>query len=524
MYKVLLVISEAPPVTSGIARVADHLQQGLRQLGYHVDTISLAEVPRFVRGEMRLSSMVWKGASVLLPRLGEYDIVHVHGPVPTFSDVALLLSATKRWPKGPHLVYTHHSEIDLRGYRLLCDLYNWTHKQLARLADQVIVSTPSYARDLERYLPAERISIVPWGVDDDWYDGRIAKSEEFTVLFVGQLRPYKGLEMLIKAMARVPGAHLQIVGGGHQEERYRRLVEDHPQAWVTFRGRISDAELVDAYARSHVIVLPSTTRAEAFGIVVLEGMLAGCVPIVSHLPGVADIVEGAGMTFPVGDDAALARLIGQVRDDEALRADLSRRARERARQFSWQRTVYWHHAAYRRLEALSRFRLSLDQGQHEDDGLDALLVDAMTTLDATSGSIMLLESQERYLRIRSARGLPSSERYTRQPVGMGIAGLVASSNRPLMLPQGLSDVLGKVPNFVPREHIHSSLSVPIPARGGTVGVMNLSSHQVGRLFGEDDLHWLSSLAIRAGYNLKARNKEYAPRRAQALNAEEGVAG
>jgi glycosyltransferase involved in cell wall biosynthesis len=508
MYRILLVISEAPPITSGVARVAANLKQGLRSLGHQVDIISLDDVPRFVHGELRLSSMVWKGVRKLLPRLDSYDIVHVHGPVPTFSDVALLWSAIGRGPNGPLLVYTHLCEIDLRGLRLPCDLYNWTHKQLARLADQVLVSTPGYAVDLGRYIPAERIAIVPWGVDDDWYDAHIPKADTFSVLFVGQLRPYKGLDTLIKAMARVSGAHLEIIGGGPLEQQFRKLAKEYNLDSVTFRGRVSDADLIDAYARSHVIVLPSTTRAEAFGIVVLEGMLAGCVPIVSQLPGVVDIVDGAGMTFPVGDDAALARLLVQVRDNDALRNGLSQQARARARQFSWQRTVYWHDATYRRLDALRRFSMSLDGGKREDSALDVLLRDSIATLDATSGSIMLLDSAARYLQIHAASGLqPSAEPFARQPIDRSIAGFVASTSTPLILPQGLPAELSRIPNVLHRTHIHSSLSVPILDRGDTLGVMNLSSHRADRRFGEDDLQWLISLAVRAGRTLKASSKE-----------------
>jgi len=504
--KVLLVISETPPVVSGIARSAARLQQGLRLLGHHVDMMSLDDVPRYTRGEIRLSSMLWKGSQVLLPRLKSYDIVNVQGPVPTFSDVALLFGALGRRGGGPLVVYTHHSEIDLPQYRALCDLYNWTHKQIARLADQVFVSTPSYARDLGRYIPAERIAIVPWGIDVAWDDGAFPKDDDLTVLFVGQLRPYKGLDVLLRAVARVPGVNLRVIGGGHHEAEYHALAGAlNLERRVTFHGRVPDAELFEAYARSHVIVLPSTTRAEAFGLVVLEGMAAGCVPVVSRLPGVADIPGDAGLTFPVGDATALAAHLARLRDDAALRADLSARARRRARLFSWQRTVYWHHAHYQRLAALQRFGTAWrDQGA-EDEALQALLHDTVTTLDASSGSLMLVEPHHQLLHMRAAHGLPDGAWWHGgRPLDHGVAGFVALHSRPLMLPQGLHTLSSALASLTQQPHIHSSLSVPIRGRDHTLGVLNLSSYSDSRTFYDDDLHWLDGLARRAGHILSAQ--------------------
>lgn len=58
--KILLIISEAPPIRSGIARVADRLSRGLEDRGHQVDILSLRDVPRVERGEIRLSSMPFK--------------------------------------------------------------------------------------------------------------------------------------------------------------------------------------------------------------------------------------------------------------------------------------------------------------------------------------------------------------------------------------------------------------------------------------------------------------------------------
>lgn len=492
---------------SGISKVGARLKSGLEALGHQVDVLSVQDIPRLAMGEVRLSSMLWHAPKLLLHRLDEYDIVHIHGPVPTFSDVALLFSALRPRAYTP-VVYTHHSEIDLHGLRLICDIYNRAHKQLARLADQVLVSTPTYAERLRRYIPDEYVSVVPWGVDDGWYDTQQRKNGQFTVLFVGQLRPYKGLDTLFGAMGRLDGVELQIVGGGYEEHYYRSLVAERGLDNVVFRGKIGDTELFEAFARAQVIVLPSTTRAEAFGLVLLEGMLARCVPVVSRLPGVTDVVGDAGFSFPVGDATALASILARLRDDPELRQEYSQRARLRARQFSWQRTIGWHSALYDRLISLRRFGNDLHTAETTDNALSTLLHDTVSTLGATTGSIMMIDPSEEQLYVRATSGLPAEFKNNRpQPLGQGIAGLVALRNQPLLLPQGLVDFAelsgGK---YLQREHIQSSLSVPIRTEQRTLGVINLSSHDDGARFDADALDWLDSLGQRAGHLLLASQK------------------
>jgi len=496
MHKILMIISEAPPIMSGISRVGVRLKTGLEALGNQVDVLSVHDIPRLAIGEVRLSSMLWRAPRLFLRQLDEYDIIHIHGPVPTFSDVALLFSALRPGSKTP-VVYTHHSEIDLHGLRLICDLYNYTHKQLARLADQVIVSTPAYAERLHRYVPEEYVSVVPWGVDDGWYDADKPKNDKFTILFVGQMRPYKGLDTLLGAMGRLQGAELQIIGGGHEEQHYRSLAAQRGLDNVVFRGKLNDRELFKAFSGAHVIVLPSNTRAEAFGLVLLEGMLARCVPVVSQLPGVTDVIGDAGLSFPVGDEAALAAAFASLRDDAVLRETLAGRARDRARGFSWERTAYWHDAFYDRLISLRRFKTAL--GGARSTALDTLLHDTISTLDASAGSIMLLDQAKGRLHVRAADGLPAAVRDDLgQPLGQGIAGYVALHNLPLLVPDRL-DLLGTPEGayLLQREHIRSSLSVPMRAGEEVLGVFNLSHFDQDRRFGGEELNWLATLARRA---------------------------
>ena len=91
--RILVIITEAPPIMSGVARVGEELALRLRAAGHAVDLLSSNEIPRIALGELRLSSMLWKGFGPAFLRLREYDVIHIHGPAPTFSDVALLFAA-----------------------------------------------------------------------------------------------------------------------------------------------------------------------------------------------------------------------------------------------------------------------------------------------------------------------------------------------------------------------------------------------------------------------------------------------
>lgn len=87
------------------------------------------------------------------------------------------------------------------------------------------------------------------------------------------------------------------------------------------------------------MTLPSVTQAEAFGLVVLEGMAAGAVPVVSDLPGVRDLVSGVGVVVPPKDVDSLRDALLALADDRSRLRAASRRARAKAESLSWDACV-----------------------------------------------------------------------------------------------------------------------------------------------------------------------------------------
>jgi glycosyltransferase involved in cell wall biosynthesis len=348
--KALIVISEAPPIKSGVARVAKELKEGLSQKGHKIDLLSLSDIPRIERGELRLSSMVLH-LPELTGRLDDYDVINLHGPAPTFSDIFLLYWLIRGLRKRPFLIYTHHAPVDLRQlkYRLVAPLYNSLHNRLVRFADHVVVTTPSYGQQLSRHVPPERLSVVPWGVHHERYAGSLHKPEPFTVVFLGQIRPYKGLPVLLKAAEGLASARFWIIGNGHQVAANHALAQRMGLENVEFLGTLPDKEVVERLQKAHSIVLPSVTRSEAFGIALLEGMAAGCVPVASYLPGVADLVGNEGVTFPPGDARSLRVLLQRLNEDVEYRSNLGRLAQVKAQLYSWERVIFEYDRVLRHL-------------------------------------------------------------------------------------------------------------------------------------------------------------------------------
>jgi len=357
---VLIVTSEAPPIISGISTCVDRLAGGLRARQHQVSVISSAQIRRVTFGEWRFSSFVAHWPRIAR-ELRNFDVVNVHGPAPTISDVFLGLSNLLPDHSRPAIVYTYHSPIDFPDAARWTGLYEKFHVQLALRADRIIASSQHYARrHYSRYGPV--VQAIPWGTDLKVaaVPGRRGGRSELRVLFVGQMRPYKGVQVLLAAAAEQPWLEVTLVGAGPELAAYRRLAERWRVTNARFTGQLSDVELQACYASHDVVVLPSLTRAEAFGLVLLDGMSAGCVPVASDWPGVSDVAGPTGMLVPPGDPVALRATLRTLAQDPAQLERLRAASLQRAKTLTWERcvTAYEHvlreavRARYARLHGL----------------------------------------------------------------------------------------------------------------------------------------------------------------------------
>ncbi len=207
-----------------------------------------------------------------------------------------------------------------------------------------LVISESTREDLAaRGIPRQRIAVVHCGLDHSTFrpDPATAKAALPTVLFLGRLRRYKGLDVVLRALPEVrrsvPEARLVVVGDGPYrrplERLARRLALDSA---VEFTGFVPGAERVRRLREAHVAVQPSPK--EGWGLTVVEANACGTAVVASRSPGLRDSVqEGvSGLLVPHGDVAALAGALVRVLRDDALRRRLERGGLDWAARYSWE--------------------------------------------------------------------------------------------------------------------------------------------------------------------------------------------
>jgi glycosyltransferase involved in cell wall biosynthesis len=206
-----------------------------------------------------------------------------------------------------------------------------------------VAVSESTAVDLERRgMPRSGIEIVPNGVDLELLSP-LAPEERFpepTLLYLGRLKRYKRVDLLLRAMASLVGrgtrCRLLIAGRGDDRPRLEALqkslgLERH----VEFLGFVSEVEKGELLRRCWINLLTSVK--EGWGISNLEAAACGTPTIASDVPGLRDsVVDGrSGFLVPHGDVEILSRRIEELLEDDEKRAQMGQGARSFAEGFSW---------------------------------------------------------------------------------------------------------------------------------------------------------------------------------------------
>jgi rhamnosyl/mannosyltransferase len=273
------------------------------------------------------------GLVASLGRIGA-DLTHLHFPYPPGEMAHLALGRSRA------MVVTYHSDIVRQ--RWLGRLYRPLMRRLLGRSDRIIATSDAYLKSsgpLRRV--AAQCAVVPLGIDPLPFlaaaRGRARsirpRASRHVVLFVGKLRHYKGLDVLIDAMAQVD-ASLIVVGTGPMEHEWRALAAGSPAAdRIHFVGQVTDDELPGYYASADVVVLPSSQRSEAFGLVLVEAMATGC-PVVSTELGTGTSFVNqhgkTGLVVPPGDPTALAQALESLLADAGWRRWLGENGQRRA--------------------------------------------------------------------------------------------------------------------------------------------------------------------------------------------------
>lgn len=346
--RILHLYKDYPPVLGGIELHLELLAEGLAARGHEVTVLVSApgretssEERRGVRllSVGRLGTVASTPLSPTLPALlarERPELIHLHHPYPP-GDLAVHLAG-----RGAPLVVSYHSDIVRQ--RLLGAVVAPLLARTLRRAARVIATSPAYIRSSPALAPvASRCRVVPYGVClDEFGSADPALVAELrarypgpVVLFVGQLRYYKGADRLVKAMARVPGRAI-FVGAdvsARQAELQAIAAAYEVGGRVHFVGEQSGAALRAYYHAADLFALPSVARSEAFGIVQVEAQAAGLPVVCTELgTGTSYVTQHGrtGIVVPPDDVPALARALRILMASPALARAMGEAGRARA--------------------------------------------------------------------------------------------------------------------------------------------------------------------------------------------------
>ncbi|MDO9556431.1 MAG: glycosyltransferase [Coriobacteriia bacterium] len=368
--QVTMVNKYYPPHLGGIEFHLRDLSTALAARGHHVRALVANEASDTVREQVdgvevtRLGrTFAYSSTPVALGMYGAIrsqsfgespaDLLHLHFPYP-WGEVSWLAAKP-----GLPTVLTYHSDI-VRQKTMLAAYAPLLRRVLDRV-DLIIASSP----DMVEHSPflsrvAEKCRVVPFGIDVDRFDlsGEAAARAVLiraahvrpVVLFVGRLVYYKGVDVLVEAMASVD-ADLVIVGSGPLEAQLKaRILALGMQERTLMMPKLSAAELAAWFNAADVFCLPSVARSEAFGLVQLEAHASGT-PVVSTrlTTGVPFVNQDGvtGLTVTPGSVEELAEALSRLVAEESLRKRLGTQARERVRaEFTIERMVEQTLAVY----------------------------------------------------------------------------------------------------------------------------------------------------------------------------------
>ena len=345
--KILHVLYYYRPHTSGLTVYADRLARASVRRGHEATVLAAQHNTTLARSGdvldgvqvIRLPVSMHIDRGVLVPRLipeairqmRHADVVHLHLPL---WEAAIIAGIARLMRK--RVIVTHHSDLEIGdspGQRIIGGFSRWggalggrfAHALVANTQDQAGIS-PTVQRSGRRVVEIP----PPIEIPDPAPDARSRIRRELAipdgpvVMFSGRYSSEKGIDILLRTIPVLRerfGAVTMILAGPNTDSRtgerlqgpWNALIEQETGS-IRECGFVDDQRLVDLFAASDVLALPSINNTETFGMVQIEAMLCGTPVVASDLPGVRipTRVTGMGRTATPGDVADLAAALGEV--------------------------------------------------------------------------------------------------------------------------------------------------------------------------------------------------------------------
>lgn len=339
-----------PDTMGGVEQVINQIARGANKLGVETDVLSLTkdrvartiEINGYLAHRARLNLQIAStgfSASAFL-RFSQLakkaDVIHYHFPWP-FMDMVHFATRVKK----PTIV-TYHSDI-IRQKHLL-KLYRPLQRIFLASMDRIVATSPNYLATsdvLQKF--SDKVSVIPIGLDKATYPQPMPDRLQYWrerlgpkfFLFVGVIRYYKGLHILVEA-AQGTDYPIVIVGAGPIEQELKAKAAQLGLRNVNFLGHLSDEDKVALLTLCYGVVFPSHLRSEAFGISLLEGAMYGK-PMISSEIGTGttfiNIRDETGLVVPPSDPVALRQAMCYLWEHPDQAAAMGKRAEAR----------YWSH-------------------------------------------------------------------------------------------------------------------------------------------------------------------------------------
>ena len=339
-----------PPHIGGVEQVTRLLAEGLnRRQEIEAGVLVCNEGFRTVRQTLngvdvtRVGSLGRVRSEPISPsfpfhlRRAEADVYHFHTPFPLGELSGLMLG------KDKPLVTWYHSDVVRQ--RVSLALYRPLLRRFLKRNAAIMVSSPNLVESSPFLEPLTgRCRVVHFGIDVDRFsptqrvlEGAERVRERYAdagglVLFVGRLVYYKGLTFLLEAMREVDASLLILGTGPMRKELDKRVEALGLSGRVRFVAEVEEEEMPFYYHACDLLVLPSTARSEAFGLVLLEAQACGK-PVISTELGTgtsyANLDGKTGLVVSPGESEALAAAMARLLGNPVFRETLGMRGRDR---------------------------------------------------------------------------------------------------------------------------------------------------------------------------------------------------
>lgn len=251
---------------------------------------------------------------------------------------------TPLWLRVPHVAYVHHvhreqylEEMGQKGRVAAFIAETAPLRWLYRRGRFVTVSQATARQLTALGVPGDAIEVNYHGPDPDEYRPG-AKSAAPTLLYLGRLKRYKRIEMLLDVVAAIPGVTLDIVGDGdHRSNLEAEIAARGLGGRVRMHGYVEASTKLELLQSAWIMLTASS--AEGWGLTILEAAACGTPTAALAIGGVAEAVEHERTGLLADDVAGLTEHVRTLLGDADLRARLSDGALERARSLGWEHTA-----------------------------------------------------------------------------------------------------------------------------------------------------------------------------------------